>query len=226
MRIVGVAWTLADVVRGYAAFDVRAPRTRRAAQTQEWVRDVPREKRLAFTVAHAMPKIVVTIHGVPRRCPRGASVRCTLRVGNESVAGGPVARRVRVRLPGGGVCVPADEETFGELLNGGGWSASTTPSLSAHGSFAGLAKLTLEPEPKPSPAGRREGARTFPSRRRPRVWTVWSTRRTRGRRSSPARSVAADFGSTRRARAGCWTCPSSCPSNPRLPRRRCSSTAR
>ena len=163
MRIVGVAWTLANVDDGYAAFDVRAPRTRRAAQTQEWVRDVPREKRLAFTVAHAMPKIVVTIHGVPRRCPRGASVRCTLRVGNESVAGGPVARRVRVRLPGGGVCVPADEETFGELLNGGGWSASTTPSLSAHGSFADLAKLTLEPTKPGGPPRRRADVPTASS---------------------------------------------------------------
>ena len=155
MRIVGVAWTLARVDDGYAAFDVRAPRTRRAAQTQEWVRDVPREKRLAFTVVDAMPKIVVAVHGVPRRCPRGASVRCALRVSNESATGGPVARRVRVRLPGGGVCVPADEDTFGELLNGGGWSASTTPSLSANGSFADLAKLTLEPSKPGGPPRRR-----------------------------------------------------------------------
>jgi len=156
MRIVGVAWTLADVVRGYAAFDVRAPRTRRAAQTREWVRDVPREKRLAFTVVDGMPKIVISIHGVPRRCPRGASVPCRLRVSNESTSpGGPVARRVRVRLPGGGVCVPADDASFGELLNGGGWSACATPgNLSAHGSFAdGLAKLTMNEPPPSKPGG-------------------------------------------------------------------------
>ena len=56
MRIVGVAWTLADVVRGYAAFDVRAPRTRRAAQTREWVRDVPREKGLRLPSSTECPK--------------------------------------------------------------------------------------------------------------------------------------------------------------------------
>ena len=47
---------------------------------------------------------------------------------------------------------------------------------------------------RPSPAGPREGARTFPPRRRPRVWTVWSTRPPRGKRLSPAsRWISADF---------------------------------
>ena len=108
MRIVGVAWTLARVDDGYAAFDVRAPRTRRAAQTQEWVRDVPREKRLAFTVIHAMPKIVVTVHGVPRRCParRERTVRASRRQrvrrgrARRATREGAFARRRRVR-PGG-----------------------------------------------------------------------------------------------------------------------------
>ena len=36
MKILGLAWTLSGVESGYVPFDVRAPRTRRAAQTQDW----------------------------------------------------------------------------------------------------------------------------------------------------------------------------------------------
>ena len=66
-----------------------------------------------------------------------------------------MANRVRVRLPGGGVCVPADDEVCGELINGGGWSGTATPSLSANSSFADLARLNLEAS-KPGGPPRRE----------------------------------------------------------------------
>ena len=155
MKILGLAWTLSGVESGYVPFDVRAPRTRRAAQAQDWVRDVPREKRLAFTAVEAPPKVTVSLTGVPTTIPHCASVLVQLRVKNESTAGGPVANRVRVRLPGGGVCVPADDDVCGELINGGGWSGTATPSLSANSSFADLAKLNLEAS-KPGGPPRRE----------------------------------------------------------------------
>ena len=155
MKILGLAWTLSGVESGYVPFDVRAPRTRRAAQAQDWVRDVPREKRLAFTAVEAPPKVTVSLTGVPTTIPHGASVLVTLRVKNESELGGPVANRVRVRLPGGGVCVPADDEVCGELINGGGWSGTATPSVSANSSFADLARLNLEAS-KPGGPPRRE----------------------------------------------------------------------
>jgi hypothetical protein len=50
LRIAGVAWTLCGAQKGFRRFDVRAPRTRRVPQTGEWARNVPREKRLKFTV--------------------------------------------------------------------------------------------------------------------------------------------------------------------------------
>ena len=44
-------------------FDVRAPRTRRitgaGSSGYEWARNVPREKRLAFTVTPSMPGLAV-----------------------------------------------------------------------------------------------------------------------------------------------------------------------
>ena len=117
LRIVGVTWTLCDATRGFRRFDVRAPRTRRARGANgalEWTRDVPREKRLAFTVVPAMPRLEVSLEGLPATLPAGAAALATLRVRNVASGGpdggagtGPAAHRVRVRLPSGGVALPA-----------------------------------------------------------------------------------------------------------------------
>ena len=125
LRIVGVTWTLCDATRGFRRFDVRAPRTRRARGANgalEWTRDVPREKRLAFTVVPAMPRLEVSLEGLPATLPAGAAALATLRVRNVASGGpdggagtGPAAHRVRVRLPSGGVALPADAAAAGEI---------------------------------------------------------------------------------------------------------------
>ena len=125
LRIVGVTWTLCDATRGFRRFDVRAPRTRRARGANgalEWTRDVPREKRLAFTVVPAMPRLEVSLEGLPATLPAGAAALATLRVRNVASGGpdggagtGPAAHRVRVRLPSGGVALPADVAAAGEI---------------------------------------------------------------------------------------------------------------
>ena len=98
LRIVGVTWTLCDATRGFRRFDVRAPRTRRARGANgalEWTRDVPREKRLAFTVVPAMPRLEVSLEGLPatlpREPPRSRRFAC-----ETSRAAGRTAARERV----------------------------------------------------------------------------------------------------------------------------------
>ena len=115
LRIVGVAWTLCGAQRGFRRFDPRAPRTRRGANG-EWARDAPREKRLAFTVTPVMPRLSLVLEGLPSSVPAGSATLATLRIRNvTSVA----AHNVRLRLPGRGLAVPADDELSKE--------ASTTP---------------------------------------------------------------------------------------------------
>ena len=83
---------------------------------------MPREKRLAFTVVPAMPRLEVSLEGLPATLPAGAAALATLRVRNVASGGpdggsgtGPAAHRVRVRLPSGGVALPADVAAAGEI---------------------------------------------------------------------------------------------------------------
>jgi hypothetical protein len=69
-----------------------------------------------------MPRLMVTLEGLPDVVPEGAAKLVTLRIRNVAAAGaalGPAAHRVRVRLPGSGLLVPADLATAGEQGTGG-----------------------------------------------------------------------------------------------------------
>ena len=165
LRIVGVTWTLCDAKRGFRRFDVRAPRTRRARGADgasEWTRDVPREKRLAFTVVPAMPRLEVSLEGLPATLPAGAAALATLRVRNVASVGpdggsGPAAHRVRVRLPAGGVAVPADVADAGELSRFGGdeRASSSDEPFPTNGVGRTSDKNTSSRPTEPKPGGPR-----------------------------------------------------------------------
>ena len=97
LRVRGVAWTIGgmDFVRGRRHFDVAAPRTRRGPQG-EWLRDVPKHKRLIFNVCETMPRCEATLEGVPAHALDGALHRVELVISNVTQ---PMAKWIRVRLP-------------------------------------------------------------------------------------------------------------------------------
>ena len=103
-----LASSLPPALRGFARFDVRAPRTRRGANGA-WSRDVPRERRLAFSVVAPTPRLEAALEGLPMTCPDGAAFVATLRVRNAGRPSGPAAHNVRVRVPGGRMA-PEDPE--------------------------------------------------------------------------------------------------------------------
>ena len=69
LKVLGLRWSLGDEIapkRGYRAFDVRAPTTRKGSETNcSYVRDVPPAKRLRFAVTPPMPRLVVSLENVP-----------------------------------------------------------------------------------------------------------------------------------------------------------------
>ena len=148
LRVSGVSWRLrsaeppsseADASKGastqrtrnFVPFDVRAARTRRGADGVVWVRDTPRERRLALRVTPAMPRLECRVLNVPASMPAGAVAKITLVARNVAAASGAhpthvsdsgdvpdtsartdiatAALRVRVRLPGEGLIALADQ---------------------------------------------------------------------------------------------------------------------
>ena len=148
LRVSGVSWRLrsaeppsseADASKGastqrtrnFVPFDVRAARTRRGADGVVWVRDTPRERRLALRVTPAMPRLECRVLNVPASMPAGAVAKITLVARNVAAASGThpthvsdsgdvpdtsartdiatAALRVRVRLPGEGLIALADQ---------------------------------------------------------------------------------------------------------------------
>ena len=123
-----------QVSLNYVPFETRAPRTRRGADGVSWVRDTPRERRLALRVTPAMPKLECRLLDIPESLPLGGVAKVTLvarnvarprlgiptRSGSDSSTtdlcdkneNATAALRVRVRLPGDGLVVLA--ETFSE----------------------------------------------------------------------------------------------------------------
>ena len=128
LRVLGVSWRLCvgeDSGTGaratqrranFAPFDVRAARARRGADGVSWVRDVPREKRLALRVTPAMPRLECRVLGAPASMPVGAVAKLTLvarNVARRDAARSPdglavAALRVRVRSPGEALVALAD----------------------------------------------------------------------------------------------------------------------
>ena len=154
LRVSGVSWRLRSAetpsfsetasaeektastqrTRNFVPFDVRAARTRRGADGVVWVRDTPRERRLALRVTPAMPRLECRLERVPASMPAGAVAKITLVARN--VAKGvtsthpptyptgscnvpdasahpsdiaTAALRVRVRAPGEGLIALADQ---------------------------------------------------------------------------------------------------------------------
>ena len=114
LKVLGLRWSLGDEIapkRGYRAFDVRAPTTRKGSETNcSYVRDVPPAKRLRFAVTPPMPRLVVSLENVPSSLPAGGMALVTLRLRNIGVHSEHCdqlsthqtsALRARVRLPRG-----------------------------------------------------------------------------------------------------------------------------
>ena len=131
LRVKGIGWSLGDAdcapgvsKRGYRAFDVRAPLTRRGKDGVSWIRDVPVEKRLTFAVTPAMPRLAVSLENVPSSMPAGSIAIVTLRVRNigiQSTQSTPTsALRVRVRAPGNGAVTPKYPDQIGLQSNDSG----------------------------------------------------------------------------------------------------------
>lgn len=97
LRVRGVAWTVGTTgfLRGRRHFDVAAPRTRRGPNG-EWLRDVPKHKRLIFNVCETMPRCEATLEGVPAQALDGELRRIDLIISNVTQ---PMAKWIRVRLP-------------------------------------------------------------------------------------------------------------------------------
>ena len=68
----------AQRTRNFVPFDVRAARTRRGADGVVWIRDTPRERRLALRVTPAMPRLECRVLNVPASMPAGAVAKITL----------------------------------------------------------------------------------------------------------------------------------------------------
>jgi len=73
---------------------------------------------MARRAISAWPYLVVSLEGLPDSVPEGAAKIVTLRIrnvagGTAGGGGGAAARRVRVRLPGRGLLVPADDKESG-----------------------------------------------------------------------------------------------------------------
>ena len=148
LRVSGVSWRLRSAetpssetdaskgastqrTRNFVPFDVRAARTRRGADGVVWIRDTPRERRLALRVTPAMPRLECRVLNVPASMPAGAVAKITLVARNVAAASGAhpthvsdsgdvpdtsarmdvatAALRVRVRLPGEGLIALADQ---------------------------------------------------------------------------------------------------------------------
>ena len=91
LRVSGVSWRLRSAetpssetdaskgastqrTRNFVPFDVRAARTRRGADGVVWIRDTPRERRLALRVTPAMPRLECRVLNVPAsKAAAGAS---------------------------------------------------------------------------------------------------------------------------------------------------------
>lgn len=106
----------------FVPFDVRAARSRRGADGVSWIRDAPRERRLALRVTPAMPRLECRVLNAPASAPAGAVAKITLVARNVATSGGSstssgtaegrggatAALRARVRAPGEGLVALAD----------------------------------------------------------------------------------------------------------------------
>ena len=154
LKIVGATWTTCGVAKCAMTFDVRAPRTRATGGAHGgWARDVPRHKRLAFTVAATTPTLDAFLYGAPAATREGATIRVALRIRNVSSC---IAHRVRVRLPGRGVLLPVDAaDVVGEVVAKGDGGDGDGDAADAFSSGAKPRKAGgPAPPPPPTPSTR------------------------------------------------------------------------
>jgi len=97
LRVLGIAWTTGSkqVAHGRRYFDVKAPRTRRGPNG-EWLRDVPKHRRLVFNVCETVPRCEGALEMLPEYAMDGSLQRVDLVVSNVTQ---PMAKWIRVRLP-------------------------------------------------------------------------------------------------------------------------------
>ena len=97
LRVLGIAWTVGEkqIIRGRRYFDIKAPRTRRGPNG-EWLRDVPKHRRLIFNVCETVPRCDAALEMLPITAMNGALHRVELVISNVTQ---PMAKWIRVRLP-------------------------------------------------------------------------------------------------------------------------------
>ncbi|MCO5560999.1 hypothetical protein L7F22_014619 [Adiantum nelumboides] len=84
LRIMGVKWTLSGVVRGYQMFacEETKPEFRNGKRDKSHI--CPPHKRLKFLVREHMPRLDVSLHGMPEKITAGELRRVVLELSNTS----------------------------------------------------------------------------------------------------------------------------------------------